>query len=106
MGTPLTHPCWLTPTEGGCVLDLHVQPGVRVSAIVGVHGRSLKVRIAAPPTDGRANDKLTEFLAACLGVPRAQIEITAGVSGRRKRLRVSGIDPERVARSLQPEVCA
>lgn len=106
MWIPPPYPCWLTPTEGGCVLDLHVQPGVRVSAIVGEHGQSLKLRIAAPPTDGRANDKLTEFLAACLGLPRAQIEITAGASGRRKRLRVSGIDPERVALALLRELHA
>lgn len=65
-------------------LDLQVQPGASRDEIVGMHGERLKVRISAPPVDGRANRHLIEWLATVFGVPRSRITLTRGLSGRSK----------------------
>ncbi|MEC5399433.1 DUF167 domain-containing protein [Uliginosibacterium sp. H1] len=78
--------------DGGLTISLHVQPGARRSEIVGLHGDALKVRLAAPPVDGRANECLIEFLAAFCGVPRRQVRILSGETSRHKLLRVDDAD--------------
>ena len=65
-------------------LDLQVQPGASRDEIVGMHGERLKVRISAPPVDGRANRHLIEWLAEVFGVPRSRVTLTRGLSGRSK----------------------
>ena len=70
------------------VLDLHVQPGARKSEFAGPHGERIKVRLAAPPVDGKANAELVAFLAAHYGVPRANVTIEAGLNSRRKRVAI------------------
>lgn len=70
------------------VLDLWVQPGARCSELAGSHGDALKVRVAAPPLEGRANSALIAFLAELFAVPRRQVQLEQGSSGRRKRVRV------------------
>jgi uncharacterized protein len=77
-------------------LTLHAQPGASKSKIVGTHGDALKVKIAAPPADNKANAALIEFLSEALGVPRSAITIRRGARGRRKVVEVSG-GPELVA---------
>ena len=72
------------------ILDLHVQPGASRSEFAGEHGGRLKVRLAAPPVEGRANDALVEFLAAYFEVPRRNVRIIAGLKSRRKRVVVEG----------------
>ncbi len=70
------------------ILALHVQPRARRDELVGLHGDRLKVRITAPPVEGRANDHLVRFLAGLFGVPRRQVELLGGESGRDKRCRI------------------
>ena len=77
---------------GDVVVAIHVQPGARRAGVVGRHGDALKVRVSAPPLDGRANRAVIELLAATLDVPAASIEVVAGTTSRRKRLRISGAD--------------
>lgn len=72
------------------ILELHVQPGASRSEFAGEHGGRIKVRLAAPPVEGRANDALVEFLAAYFQVPRRNVRITAGLRSRRKRVIVEG----------------
>ena len=72
------------------MLELRVQPRAVQSAIAGLHGGRLRVRLAAPPVDGRANAALVELLAEAFGVPRAQVSIEHGLAGRDKRVRVRG----------------
>lgn len=92
---PLPH--WLDLSgDGAATLTLHVQPGARVTEVVGCHGDALKLRLAAPPVEGRANACLVAFLAERLGVARADVVIVAGTGGRRKRVRVAGADAERL----------
>ena len=66
-----------------------MQPGASRSATAGEHDGCLKLRIAAPPIDGRANDALRAFVAERLGVPRAAVTIEHGDGSRRKRLRIA-----------------
>jgi hypothetical protein len=79
--------------DGHLVVTVHVQPGARRSEVVGPHGDAVKVRVAAPPVDGKANRAVIALLAEVLGVGVGQVELVAGASQRRKRLRVRGVDP-------------
>lgn len=85
---------------GGVQLRLHVQPGASRTGMAGLHGDALKVRVAAPPAEGRANRELLDFLAECLGVARARIALIKGESGRRKTIIVEGIGVEEARRRL------
>ena len=71
------------------MLILHIQPGAKRTEIVGQHGDALKIRLAAPPVDGKANAELIRFLAERLRVPRSAIRLVSGESSRAKRLRVT-----------------
>lgn len=79
------------------VLDLRIQPRAAADAIEPF-GERLKLRITAPPVDGRANRYLIRYLASALGVARSAVTIEAGENGRDKRVRVRGADPKRAAR--------
>jgi uncharacterized protein len=91
---------WLRADGDGVILQLHIQPGAKKTEVVGHHGDALKIRLAAPPVDGKANAALVAFLAEKLGVGRAAIELVSGQSARAKRVRVSGIDPSSAAKLL------
>jgi uncharacterized protein len=80
---------------------LHVAPRAATTAVAGRHGDAIRIRIAAPPVDGAANDELMRFLALRLDVPRSAISITAGESGRRKTVSISGIDTAAAIRLLE-----
>ncbi len=70
------------------LLRIYVQPRASRDEIVGTHGDSLKIRITAPPIEGKANDHLCKFLAKVFGVSRSQITLTAGKQGRHKQFRI------------------
>ncbi len=72
------------------MLQVHVQPNAKRNEIAGLHGAELKVRLHAPPVDGKANAELIEFLSERLGVPRSAVEILRGESGRSKQVLVRG----------------
>jgi len=78
------------------VLRVHVQPGAGRSAVVGRHGTSLKVRVAAPPVDGRANGAAAALTAETRGVKDRDVELVSGQASRIKRFRIGGIDAEDV----------
>jgi uncharacterized protein (TIGR00251 family) len=71
------------------ILRIQVQPRARSDEFAGTHGDHLKVRLTAPPVDGRANAALIAFLAETFGVPKRQVTLLAGDTGRSKRLRVA-----------------
>ncbi len=81
-------PPWLAGAPGDWSLLVHVQPGAARSAPAGEYDGCLKLRIAAPPIDGRANEALRAFLAERLAVPRSAVRVEHGDSARRKRIRV------------------
>ncbi len=74
------------------VLRVHVQPGAGRSAVVGRHGDSLKLRVAAPPVDGRANAAAAALVADALGVKERDVDLVSGERSRLKRFRVVGIE--------------
>jgi uncharacterized protein (TIGR00251 family) len=76
------------------VLRVHVQPGAGRSAVVGRHGDALKLRVAAPPEGGRANEAVKALLAETFGVKPADVELTSGGSSRMKRFRLDHVDVE------------
>jgi uncharacterized protein (TIGR00251 family) len=75
-------------------------PGAARSEIAGQTGDFLRVRLGAPPVEGRANKELIRFLAERLGVRQADLRIAAGVSGRRKRVVVAGLSPAQIVQRL------
>jgi len=91
---------WLTVQPSGIRLTLHVQPGARKSEVAGEHGDALKIRLAAPPVDGKANDCLIGFLADCLDVPKARVVLESGATSRTKRVRVIDMTVETTVERL------
>jgi uncharacterized protein (TIGR00251 family) len=81
------------PASATLTLALYVQPNARHSAVGGLHGEALKVRIAAPATDNRANAALIDFLSRKIGIAPSACAVTRGARGRRKTLTVKGVDP-------------
>ena len=82
---------WLVADELGVTLRLHIQPGAKKTEVAGLHGEALKIRLAAPPVDGKANACLIAFLADRFGVARSAVSLLGGDSSRAKRIHVKGI---------------
>jgi uncharacterized protein (TIGR00251 family) len=81
---------WFERKEGGIIMNVRVVPRAARNAVVGImENGALKIRIKAPPEEGRANEQLVRFLATQWKTPRADIEILSGASGRSKRLRIA-----------------
>ena len=94
-------PSWLSGAPGRWLLALRVQPAARGSGIVGEHGGALKLRIAAPAIEGRANEALLGWIAHRLGVPARDVSLASGAGARAKRVRVSAaIDAAQVLERL------
>ena len=93
-------------TPSGTVLFwVRVSPRARRSAVEGVAGGALRVRLAAPPVEGRANDELCRLLAECLDIPESAVKIVRGRHGRLKQVEVRGVSLDSVldlARTIPP----
>lgn len=74
-----------------CILAIKAVPNARQSEVVGWLGDALKIRLKAPPVDGKANDELCRFLSDILGIPRVAVTLSSGSSARQKRVRLTGI---------------
>jgi uncharacterized protein len=87
---------WCRSEDGVITLTLYVQPGAKRSEVAGLHGEALKIRLAAPPLDGRANIALLRFIADAMDVPLRNVELRQGEQSRHKTVQVTGsrIDPE------------
>jgi uncharacterized protein (TIGR00251 family) len=94
-------PAWLHESPEGCTLSFHVQPRAGRTGISGEHGGALKIRIAAAPVDGAANDALFEFLSKTLRVRRADVSLRSGESSRKKVVFVAGITAAEVQARLE-----
>jgi uncharacterized protein (TIGR00251 family) len=82
----------------------HVQPGASRTEIVGEHGEGkdarLKIRIASPPVDGKANDALLQFLKRLTGLPTARIQLVRGETSRAKDVLFEGVSVEEILTKL------
>lgn len=81
---------WWTQQTNSVRLTLHIQPGAKKTEIAGEHGDALKIRLAAPPVDGKANQALMNYLAERFGVPQRQVLLKQGETSRRKVVEISG----------------
>jgi uncharacterized protein (TIGR00251 family) len=90
----------IEPTAAGVRLRLHIQPRAAATELVGRHGEALKLRVAAPPVAGAANEALVRWLAERLGVARSAVAVTAGATGRRKTISVDGMGVAEASRRL------
>ena len=81
----------------GVTVTVLVTPRAKRTQFVGFHGETPKVALAAPPVDGKANDELVSFLRACLGIPKASIEIVRGDASRIKVVLLRGVEAGQVA---------
>ena len=82
-------------------MSVLAQPRASRTRFVGELGGWLKVQLAAPPVDGEANDALVRAVAERLGLPRSQVEIVRGETGRRKTLRVRGVSLDAAQRAFE-----
>ena len=83
--------------DGRITLTLHIQPGAKKTEFAGLHGDALKIRLAAPPVDGKANEALIKFVADVLDLPKSAVNLKSGQTSRRKVLEVLGANSETVA---------
>ena len=81
-------------------LSLHIQPGAKKTECAGLHGEALKIRLAAPPVDGKANEALLRFVADRLHMPKSAVILKSGQTSRHKVVEVSGAPAEAVAALL------
>jgi uncharacterized protein (TIGR00251 family) len=89
---------WLTEAgDGALILSLHVQPGAKQSGFAGLHGGAAKLRLSAPPVDGKANAALCAFLAEVCGAPKSDVQLLSGETSRAKRVRIAPA-PDRQSR--------
>ena len=86
-------------------LAIHATPGAKRTEAAGAHGDALRVRLAAPPVDGKANAALIDWAAAAFGVPRKQVELLHGAAGRQKVLAI-GFDSAASLARAQAQVSA
>lgn len=85
-------PVWARRQDAGWLLELHVQPGAKVTTVVGEHGGRLKLKISAPAVDNKANTFLLAWLATQLGVPRTAVQLVRGETVRHKTVWVGGLE--------------
>ena len=94
---------WYRSTPSGALqLLVHAQPGAKRTEVAGLHGEALKVRVAAPALEDRANEALVAFLAERLGVPRRNVALVSGARSREKRFEVTGASADLLEGLLRP----
>jgi len=97
-------PIWLKQTPTGIALNLHCQPGARVTKVVGLHDGYLKISLQAPALENKANELLLAWLSKQLRVPQKQIQFLSGQNSRKKRIEIWGsISPEQIVQLLSPQ---
>lgn len=102
MPMPLPHlPFLRTEKNGDVLVDVHVVPNAAKTQAAGLHGEvgqmALRLRLQAPPVDGKANQALIKWLAGCLGVPQQAVTLARGETSRRKQLRVTAVAANKAA---------
>ena len=91
---------WIVPVSGGCVLTVKATPRANRTEVAGIDADWIRVRIQAPPVDGKANAELAAFFAEKFGLPKRSIEILSGDTGRLKRIKLCGVDAQTAKTTL------
>lgn len=92
---------WIAAATDGCCLTVKATPRASRNEVIGLDPQGLRVRLQAPPVDGKANAALVELLAKALSLPRRAVAVVGGESSRLKRIRVAGLTPADVRKRLQ-----
>ncbi len=90
----------LRAARDGVSMAVWVTPGAARSELAGVSDGRLRLRLAAPAREGKANAELVRFVAELLGVARREVTVTSGMGSRRKLVRVCGVDLDEARRRL------
>jgi uncharacterized protein (TIGR00251 family) len=97
---------WISQSSKGVILAIHATPRASASRIEGLHGDSVKIRLQAPPVDGKANEALIHCLSEKLGIAARDIVLLSGETGRRKRILIhdlsASVTAERLGLPLPP----
>ena len=98
------HPAmnWLRETTEGVVLNVRVVPRAPRSVVQGLLGDALKIRLAAPPVEGKANTELVRYLAEELDLHVSRVQLLSGATGRNKRVLIQGMGGAAIAAKLMP----
>ena len=92
---------FVRPSKDGAVLKLRVSPGSKRSSVNGLYGEAaVRLSVAAPPLDGKANAEVEKFLSKLLGVPKGDVRVIGGASGGDRNVLVRGTRPEQVRTRL------
>jgi uncharacterized protein (TIGR00251 family) len=94
---------WAKRIPQGWLLAIHAQPGARRTEVAGPHGQALKVRVAAPPVEGRANDELIALVAEALGIPKKSVSVVKGGASRHKTVLVRAPQTDPIRLWVGPE---
>ena len=82
---------WIAPVTDGCVLTVKASPRANRTEIASRDADWIRVRIKAPPADGKANAELVRFFAERFDLPRRSVEILSGGTARLKRVKLHGL---------------
>jgi uncharacterized protein (TIGR00251 family) len=91
---------WIKTAKDGVYLSIHLNPRASRDAIDGLYGDALKIKIKAPPVDGKANAYLLAYLAKALEVPRSSVTLEHGETSREKTIRVLAMTAQQIAERL------
>jgi uncharacterized protein (TIGR00251 family) len=96
---------FITSTGDGALINLRVSPDAKRTTIEGPFGEdAIRLRVAAPPVDGKATVEIESFLAELLGTPRSDVSVLRGASSRDKVVRVRGAGEAEIRRLLSPHL--
>jgi uncharacterized protein (TIGR00251 family) len=96
---------FITHTEDGILINLRVSPGAKRTSIEGPYGESaIRLRVAAPPVDGKANAEVERFMAGLLGTPRSDVAVVRGALSRDKVVLVRGPGQAEIRKILSAQI--
>jgi uncharacterized protein len=88
-----------------CVLSIHALPGAKKNEVLtAIPGQPVRIKISAPPVEGKANQALVDFLHDVLQLRKSQIEIVGGLNSREKRVKLAGLTEAEVFRILHEQI--
>lgn len=94
------HQTWINPSSAGVIINVHAAPRAAKDAVQGLHGDAIKIRLHAPPVDGKANEALIAFLSGKLDIPKSNITLKSGLNQRRKIVEINGLSVSEVEKRL------
>jgi len=90
----------ITESKQGLLLKVKVQPGAKRDELAGEYDGGIKLRLSAPPVDGKANAACVEFLAELLGIPKRAVTLVRGQTSTTKVFLIQGLSKEQLAAKI------